>query len=273
MIYAICVVLALIADQALKYWITVNVPLNEGSVPLIPELVSLVNHHNTGAAFGIFRDLNLRWVFAALAIIFTLVLVVAITRGIIKEPLGRWSSVLVIAGALGNAIDRVMSGYVVDMFRLDFFTEFAIFNIADIFISVGGVLFCIYILFGEDFKGEPSPKAKTKKARKGKDGVGAVATATAAPAAPVSDFVDDDPFGLRESKNEAASAPVVTEDTIAFVTERPSTVAESEPEVAVQAFEPKFSEPMSEPVSEPAPEKKSSGGFSLEDIMAEFSDD
>ena len=56
------------------------------------------------------------------------------------------SLVLIAAGALGNAIDRVMHGFVVDMF--DFrIIHFPVFNVADIFITVGGVLFVLYVLF------------------------------------------------------------------------------------------------------------------------------
>ena len=60
--------------------------------------------------------------------------------------MGRWSLVLVIAGALGNAIDRVVHGFVVDLF--DFrLINFPVFNVADIFICVGGALFVIYFMF------------------------------------------------------------------------------------------------------------------------------
>ena len=53
MLYAIAALLVLIADQALKYYVTVNIPLDEGVVTLIPNVMSLVNYHNTGAAFSL----------------------------------------------------------------------------------------------------------------------------------------------------------------------------------------------------------------------------
>ena len=53
MFYALAVVLVLILDQWLKYWVTISIPLNIGSQELIPGIVSLVNIHNYGAAFGI----------------------------------------------------------------------------------------------------------------------------------------------------------------------------------------------------------------------------
>ena len=56
---------------------------------------------------------------------------------------------LVLAGAAGNLIDRCLYGYVVDMFEVQFM-RFAIFNVADIFVVVGGILFCVYYLFLHD---------------------------------------------------------------------------------------------------------------------------
>ena len=67
-------------------------------------------------------------------------------KKLMQTALGRWSLVLVAAGALGNAIDRVVHGFVVDLF--DFrLINFPVFNVADIFICVGGALFVIYFLF------------------------------------------------------------------------------------------------------------------------------
>ena len=64
-------------------------------------------------------------------------------KDLIQTKLGCWSLVMVAAGALGNAIDRVIRGFVVDMF--DFrLIHFPVFNVADIFICVGGVLFILY---------------------------------------------------------------------------------------------------------------------------------
>ena len=63
-----------------------------------------------------------------------------------QTVLGRWSLVLIAAGALGNAIDRVAHGFVVDLF--DFrLIHFPVFNVADIFICIGGALFVIYFMF------------------------------------------------------------------------------------------------------------------------------
>lgn len=81
-----------------------------------------------------------------LACIITVVILVVLQKKLMQTALGRWSLVLVAAGALGNAIDRVVHGFVVDLF--DFrLINFPVFNVADIFICVGGALFVIYFLF------------------------------------------------------------------------------------------------------------------------------
>ena len=155
MIYAIAAVLVLILDQGLKYWVTVNIALNTGSIPIIPGMLELVNIHNTGAAFGILPGGGWRWIFVVIALVFVVIAVYAIKRGLIRGAVGRWAVVGVVAGAIGNCIDRVLNGYVVDMFKPTFLegTVFgAIFNVADIFISCCGVLFCLYILFGSEYK-------------------------------------------------------------------------------------------------------------------------
>ena len=155
MIYAIAAVLVLILDQWLKYWVTVNIALDTGSITLIPGVLDLVNIHNTGAAFGILQGGAWRWIFVVIALVFVVIAVYAIRRGLIRGAIGRWAVVGVLAGAIGNCIDRVLNGYVVDMFQPVFLknTVFgAIFNVADIFISCCGILFCLYILFGHEYK-------------------------------------------------------------------------------------------------------------------------
>ena len=155
MIYAIAAVLVLIADQSLKYWVTVNIELNTGSITLIPGVLDLVNIHNTGAAFGLLDGGGWRWVFVVIALAFVVIAVYAIRRGLIRGAVGRWAVVGVLAGAIGNCIDRVLYGYVVDMFYpvfLDGMPFDAIFNVADVFISCCGILFCLYILFGDEYK-------------------------------------------------------------------------------------------------------------------------
>ena len=67
-------------------------------------------------------------------------------QGIAEIQVYKRPRIAVLGGAVGNLIDRVLHGYVVDMFNLQFM-DFAVFNVADIGISVGGVLLCVYVLF------------------------------------------------------------------------------------------------------------------------------
>lgn len=161
MLYAIVAVIVLILDQATKYWANVN--LTEGAASkLIPGVFHLTRVHNPGAAFSLFSDGDARWFFVALAVVVSIAIVVVLSRGIVKGALGRWSLVFIIAGALGNAIDRAINGYVVDMFHFPFELplikqEFPVFNVADIFITVFGIVFCIYVLLHKEPEAEETP--------------------------------------------------------------------------------------------------------------------
>lgn len=159
MLYAIVAVLVLILDQGLKYYVTLNIPLNDGVLPLIPGILSLTNHHNYGAAFSLLSDSGARWAFVILAVALTLGVVYALAARKVKSPIVRWLLTLIAAGAMGNAIDRALYGYVVDMFRTEFM-NFAIFNVADIFITVCGILLCLCILIPSKEEREAKKAAK-----------------------------------------------------------------------------------------------------------------
>jgi len=156
MIYAIVVVLVLILDQSVKYWTNVN--LEVGAVKeLIPGFIHLTNERNTGAAWGIFKDG--RWLFVALTIAACIVIIAALKSGYIRGKLGRWMLILVMAGGLGNFIDRLIYGYVVDMLEFDFQIfgkNFPVFNIADVFISICGIIFCIWLIFNRNEELKPA---------------------------------------------------------------------------------------------------------------------
>ena len=162
MIYSIVAALVLILDQAVKLWTTNNIPLGatgEDCVQLIPGVLHMTNVHNTGAAFSILA--NATWFLVAVSVLFIIGIIVLINMEIINTKFGRWTAVLVMAGALGNAIDRVFYHYVVDMFEIELFS-FAVFNVADIFITVCGILFCIHVIVYRD------PAAATAAPKKAK---------------------------------------------------------------------------------------------------------
>ena len=146
MLATIVIVLLVILDQLVKYLVKTNIPLG-GTVPFLPGILGLTHIHNTGAAFSMLS--GARWFFVLLTVAFVIFGMWALLTGRLRHPLGKWSWVLVLAGAIGNLIDRCLYGYVVDMFEVQFM-RFAIFNVADIFVVVGGILFCIYYLFLHD---------------------------------------------------------------------------------------------------------------------------
>ncbi|MGQ7448735.1 signal peptidase II [Streptococcus suis] len=128
-------------DQIVKAWTVANIELDTVT-EFIPGLMSLAYLRNYGAAWSILQ--NQQW-------FFTIVTIVAVTGLIwyyVKQIKGNlwtlFSLALMIAGALGNFIDRLRLGYVVDMFHLDFIS-FPVFNVADVCLTVGvGILFiCI----------------------------------------------------------------------------------------------------------------------------------
>ncbi len=132
------------ADQMSKLWVVQNIPLHT-HVPGISGLFNLMYVQNTGAAFSSFQ--GMRWLFALIFLVFT--------GGILWEfskkrlpftAFERWCIVAIFAGGLGNMIDRIRLGYVVDMINLEFI-NFPVFNVADCFICVGCFLLMVHLLF------------------------------------------------------------------------------------------------------------------------------
>lgn len=167
MLFAIVAILILIADQWLKYWVTVNITLSTGSHELIPGVVKLVNIHNSGAAFGLLDNVSYaRWIFLAITAVFVIAIALLLVKRVFDSPFAVWCEVLFLTGALGNCIDRVFLGYVVDMFKLDF-VNFAVFNIADAVLVVSCLMFVIYVFFGSrSYDDEPEEKPARKKTNK-----------------------------------------------------------------------------------------------------------
>ena len=141
-------VLAVIGVTALDQWTKAltlaNIPLY-GEVPVIDGLFHFTYVQNTGAAFSSFE--GQQWLFALVFALFT--------AGIIWEyfkksmgflPFERWCMVAIWAGGLGNMIDRVRLGYVVDMIRTEFM-DFPVFNVADCFITCGCIALVVSLIF------------------------------------------------------------------------------------------------------------------------------
>ena len=138
-------VLGIVAlDQWTKFLVLENIPLH-GQVEAIPGVFHLTYVQNTGAAFSSFE--GMRWLFVAVFALLT----VALAYEYFKKPMPfsgfeRWCIVAVYAGGLGNIIDRVRLGYVVDMIDVDFM-EFAVFNVADCFVTCGAIAMLVSLIF------------------------------------------------------------------------------------------------------------------------------
>lgn len=153
MLYAIIAMLVIILDQWVKYWVAGNISVGVGLKEFIPGILSLVNVHNDGAAFSFLSGSGARIYFIIICGVFTVGVIIALATNLISGPIGRWSAVMVVAGGLSNCIDRILYGYVQDMFKVELF-DFAVFNVADVFITVFCFVFILYVLFGGDKKPE-----------------------------------------------------------------------------------------------------------------------
>lgn len=141
--YVLLTVLLVAFDQLVKYLVLRCIPLG-AHVPFIPHLVELTYVQNTGAAFSMFEEHT--WILALVSLAVSAVLALAIWKSFFRHPLGKLTLTLLLAGAVGNLIDRVFRHFVVDMFNV-LFMNFAVFNVADICVVVGGIAAGIYYLF------------------------------------------------------------------------------------------------------------------------------
>lgn len=146
MLYTLVILLLVGLDQLSKHLVRLYIPMYT-KVDFIPHILGLNHIHNTGAAFSMLS--GARWFFVVLTVIFVIAAMYVLLKKNPFHPMGTWSMVLVIGGAIGNLIDRALFGYVVDMFEV-LFMDFAIFNVADIFVVVGGIVFCVYYGFLHD---------------------------------------------------------------------------------------------------------------------------
>lgn len=133
----------LVLDQWLKAYVTANIPLGQAQ-SLLPGVVELRTVHNYGAAWSSFS--GSRWLLVGVTCAIVVFVTVLLVRRVVRHPLGVAACCMVISGGLGNIIDRVRLGYVVDMFNL-LFINYPVFNVADILVVCGAVLGCVYYLW------------------------------------------------------------------------------------------------------------------------------
>ena len=143
MIYGIIAALIVIADFVTKYFIKNNIALGDVFFS-VPKLVDFTYVQNKGAAFSMFSGRV-----SVLSVVSVAFCIGVIAYWIVKKPkhpLLCTALALMFAGALGNAIDRVFCGFVVDFIAVRFI-DFPVFNIADMAITIGAALVIIYVIF------------------------------------------------------------------------------------------------------------------------------
>ena len=132
------------ADQITKYLVITNIPLY-GDVPFIPGFLQFTYVQNTGGAWSLFEGMT--WLFvAAFAVLTALILWEYFKKPMAFSKFDRWCIAAIYGGGIGNMIDRLRLGYVVDMIRLEFM-NFPIFNVADCFITCGCILLILHMIF------------------------------------------------------------------------------------------------------------------------------
>lgn len=130
-----------IVDRYVKRLVAANLALGE-SADMLPGVMRLQRVHNYGAAWSSLS--GARWLLIGVTAVGLGVLAWVYFK-IVRHPLGVWALALVIGGGIGNLIDRVKLGYVIDMFATEFI-NFPVFNVADIFVTCGAVAAAIYYL-------------------------------------------------------------------------------------------------------------------------------
>ena len=148
-----------VADQLTKQWVVANIPLHT-QIGGLDGIFCLTYTQNTGAAFSSFE--GMRWLFILIFAVFAVGIIWEFSKK--RMPFStfeRWCIVAVFGGGLGNIIDRLRLGYVVDMIDLEFWPlkNFPVFNVADCFITGG----CIVLLFSLVFLNKEFWKDEKKK--------------------------------------------------------------------------------------------------------------
>ena len=163
----VIIVCVLFLDQVSKYLTDLYlVPLGSSHI-LIPGVLQLTSAHNRGAAWGMMQGGRIFFIGLTVAVC-GLLLVYLLKRRKVLPPVPRIIVALILAGAVGNLIDRIAFGYVRDMICF-ILIDFPIFNVADSALTIGCVLLCVNILF---MKEATFPEFTEKK--QGKDDAGNV---------------------------------------------------------------------------------------------------
>ena len=160
-IVLIAIIAGVIGLDQLTKWLSVVYLQGEPSFPLWREVLHFTYDENRGMAFGMLA--NHRWVFMVFSTVSIIALLIYLFR---FRPESRWMQVsmaFIIGGGIGNMIDRIFLGYVIDF--IDFtLIDFAVFNIADSFVCVGAGMMIVYLIIDliREIKLERAKKAEEK---------------------------------------------------------------------------------------------------------------
>lgn len=146
-ITAVISAIIVIIDQVIKYFVVGNLQSGD-NIQFIGNLLTLTYVENRGAVFGIMQ--NMSWLFAIITVIMIAIFFYIIVKKKITNKLFISGVILVIGGGIGNLIDRLFRGFVVDYLQLSFFPP--VCNFADYCITIGAVLMVIFVLFFSEKK-------------------------------------------------------------------------------------------------------------------------
>ena len=140
--YAILIIISVIGlDQLLKWWTVTHIPL--GATVFQNPIIDLTYLQNRGAAWSVFSGNRL--LLLCIAFVASVILLILIIKNYRHHKGLTVGLALALGGALGNVIDRIRLGYVIDMFQVEFF-QFPIFNLADVALFFGVVIMVIMII-------------------------------------------------------------------------------------------------------------------------------
>ena len=140
------IALVIILDQAVKYWVLHNLAEHNGFV-FIPDFISILHQHNTGMAFSIFADNPVFMRILTTGLVAFLTFLAYRLRG--SRPLISTAFAFILGGAYSNLIDRYIHGFVVDYINF-LFVDFAVFNIADVALNIGGFLLLLDLILKKE---------------------------------------------------------------------------------------------------------------------------
>jgi len=143
-------IIFLVVDQAIKFYLSSKMVIGQTTI-LIKDFLNITYVHNTGAAFSLFSDAT--WLLIVIGILAIILLTIYIKNIIDINDFDTFTYSLLLGGILGNLVDRVIHGYVIDYISLNIFGyHFPIFNFADICIVISVIIFLITSLKGDLWK-------------------------------------------------------------------------------------------------------------------------